>query len=119
MQSLKAQLLVLTLCAFSLQGCFIVKLRPLGTSQDVQRQDLPQLSRHQGDRVHSFLGPDRIPAIDQPQWAPADAASFMADDEAVIGVVIDGRAKAYSLWHLDRHEIVNDWFGEVPVAVTW
>ncbi len=113
------QLLTLAACAVVLQGCFVLKLRPLGTSEAVQRQDLPQISRHQGDKIHAFLGPDRIPAIDQPEWATADEATFMAGDEAVVGVLIDGQAKAYSLWHLDRHEIVNDWFGEVPVAVTW
>ena len=106
-------------CALLLQGCLILDLRPIGKSERVQKQDLPQLKSHQGDRVHSFLGPDRIPAIDAPQWAQADEADFMADDEAVVGVVHRGQAKAYSLWHLDRHEIVNDWFGETPVAVTW
>lgn len=109
----------LMLCCIVLQGCFVIKLRPLGTSDIVQRQDLPQIKSLAGDRVHSFLGPDRIPAIDAPQWVSAAEADFMADEEAVVGVVHQGQAKAYSLWHLDRHEIVNDWFGEVPVAVTW
>lgn len=112
-------LVTLLLSTVVLQGCFIIKLRPLGTSDIVQRRDLPQLKELDGDRVHSFLGPDRIPAIDAPQWVSAADADFMAEDEAVVGVIYEGQAKAYSLWHLDRHEIVNDWFGQVPVAVTW
>ncbi|MBI2882481.1 MAG: DUF3179 domain-containing protein [Candidatus Methylomirabilis oxyfera] len=32
----------------------------------------------------------------------------------------DGKvAKAYSLWQLNHHEIVNDRIGTLPVAVTW
>jgi hypothetical protein len=34
--------------------------------------------------------------------------------------VFDGTvAKAYSLWQLDHHEIVNDTLGDVPIATTW
>ena len=37
----------------------------------------------------------------------------------IIGVVLDGEARAYSIWHLDRHEVVNDRLGETPIAATW
>jgi len=43
----------------------------------------------------------------------------MRDDEPVVGVVQNGVPKAYSTWHLDHHEIVNDNIGGKPVAVTW
>ena len=43
----------------------------------------------------------------------------MSDDEPVLGVVVGRDARAYSLWHLDRHEIVNDTIGKLPIAVTW
>ncbi len=43
----------------------------------------------------------------------------MNKNEMVIGVVHDGVAKAYSVWHLDRHEIVNDVVADDPIAVTW
>lgn len=43
----------------------------------------------------------------------------MRDDEPVLGVT-DGRvAKCYSTWLLERHEIVNDWLGDVPIAAEW
>ena len=73
-----------------------------------------------GDPVVRLLPPDAIPAIDDPEFVPADKADrFMLDDEEVLGVVHGGVAKAYSLWHLDRHEIVNDTLKETPVGVTW
>jgi hypothetical protein len=81
--------------------------------------ELPGVQQVDGDRVHKLLAPDAIPAIDEPRFVSASEASFMRDDEPVVGVVIDGVAKAYSTWHLDQHEIVNDSFAGKPVAVTW
>jgi len=43
----------------------------------------------------------------------------MSEDEMVIGVLLHGEARAYSLWQLDAHEIVNDQVGDVKFAVTW
>jgi len=67
------------------------------------------------------LPPDRIPAIDNPQFVAAkEADRFMQPEEPVLGL-FDGKvAKAYSLWQLDQHEIVNDSLpGLGAVAVTW
>ena len=80
---------------------------------------LPRIQEIDGDRVHTLLPPDRIPSIDDPILVPAHQADFMVDEEPVLGVEYRGVAKAYSLWHLDRHEIVNDIFADEPVAVTW
>lgn len=84
-----------------------------------QTGSLPRVHQVEGDRVDSLLRPDAIPSIDDPRFVPASHATFMRDEEPVVGVVIDGVAKAYSTWFLDRHEIVNDMFAEKPVAVTW
>jgi len=67
------------------------------------------------------LPPDRIPAIDDPVFVSAEeAAEWMLDDELVMGVIgPDGEARAYSVWQLDHHEIVNDRIGDVPIAVIW
>ena len=81
--------------------------------------DLPQLEELQGDPVVTVLPPDAIPAIDDPEFVPAAKVRFLQDDEPVLGVVHEGVAKAYSLWHLDRHEIVNDRLGDTPIAATW
>jgi hypothetical protein len=82
--------------------------------------DLPRFETLEGSRVSALLPPDAIPAIDTPQFVSAsEASAFMKDDEPVLGVMHDGTAKAYSLWHLDRHEIVNDRLGSQGVAVTW
>ncbi len=116
---LVARLAVLLACGLTLQACLIIDLRPVGRPGEVKKADLPKVSEVGGDRVFSLIGPDSIPAIDDPQMVPADEADFMTDEEQVIGLVHGGVAKAYSIWHLDRHEIVNDWAGDEPIAVTW
>ena len=81
--------------------------------------DLPDIKEIEGDPIVTLLPPDGIRAIDRPRFAPASKAKFMQEKEPVLGVVHNGVAKAYSIWHLDRHEIVNDDFGADPLAVTW
>lgn len=70
--------------------------------------------------MHTILSQDAIPAIDNPQFVSASQAdSDYRDSELVIGVEINGDARAYSVPMLSNHEIVNDTVGGVPVAVTW
>jgi hypothetical protein len=72
-----------------------------------------------GDPVMRGLPRDAIPAIDRPEFVVAKEATFMRDDEPVIGVSIGGEARAYSAWLLNAHEIVNDTIGGRAIAVTW
>lgn len=66
----------------------------------------------------SVLPRDAIPAIDDPEFLPASQSNY-APNELVIGVAIDGEARAYSIPYLSRHEIVNDSFGDTHISVTW
>ena len=71
-------------------------------------------------QIISVLGKDGIPAILEPRFLPAEAAtSQMTPTELVLGLSIDGDHRAYPLNLLSRHEIVNDTVGGEPVAVTW
>jgi hypothetical protein len=60
----------------------------------------------------------RIPAVDDPQFVSA-AAAKLPPEAWVLGVVVEGQARAYSLNLLNAHEVVNDRFGDRPVAVIW
>ncbi len=74
----------------------------------------------EGDTLFKLLEPDAIPAIRKPVYVSnSEASAQMSADEPVIGIMINGEQRAYSLWQLDHHEIVNDYFGDTPVAVTW
>lgn len=70
------------------------------------------------DDIITVLPPDAIPAVtdpsfgrDSPDWLPADAR--------VVGLALDGDARAYPLAILSWHEIVDDVVGGRPVAVTY
>lgn len=62
---------------------------------------------------------DCIPSIDNPKYVSADAASHVGDDDPVITLAYKGDYWAFPTLILDRHEIVNDVFGDDPLAVTW
>jgi len=63
---------------------------------------------------------DGIPSIDNPKFEPAqDRKDWLAPTEPVIGLEINGDARAYPLRVLTWHEIVNDTVGGQPVAVTY
>lgn len=62
---------------------------------------------------------DAVPAIDDPVFMKGAGARFRRPDEDVIGITDGKTAKAYSAWHLNGHEIVNDRLGDRPIAVTW
>jgi len=73
-----------------------------------------------GEAVYQLLPVGAIPAIDDPEFVSgAEAELQMRAEEPVLGVVIGGEARAYSLWQLDAHEIVNDEIAGSAIAATW
>ncbi len=71
------------------------------------------------DEIKSILPQDAIPALIKPAYLAVSQASDIYDQEEVIGVVVNGDARAYPLSTLSAHEIVDDDIGGQPVAVTW
>jgi len=80
---------------------------------DVANASVPITAIHRG-------GPPRdgIPAIDRPTFVSA-AQAPLSDTDRVLGVTIDGIARAYPVRILNWHEVVNDRFGARAVAVTY
>ncbi len=68
--------------------------------------------------VEQLLPRGGIPAVFHPRFVPA-AAAKIPDGAWVLGVMIDGEARAYSLNLLNRHEVVNDRIGETAFAAVW
>ncbi len=63
---------------------------------------------------------DGIPSIDDPQFiAVPEASDWLADNEPVILLELNGEARAYPLQVLTWHEIANDTVGGTPVVVTF
>ncbi len=62
---------------------------------------------------------DGIPPIDDPRFVPVDQVTDIADSEPVVGLILNGDARAYPLRVLIWHEIANDTVGGRPVVVTY
>jgi len=88
---------------------------------DAQRRPKPKVvATIGGDDVYEVLPVGAIPAIDDPVFVSGEAANAqMRPEEPVLGIVVEGQARAYSLWQLDAHEIVNDEIAGTAIAATW
>ena len=70
--------------------------------------------------IITLLPKDGIPAIFDPEFVTAaEADGFFQPDDQVMGVVIDGDARAYGTAFLSRREVVNDTVGGRAITVTW
>ena len=65
-----------------------------------------------------LLSHDAIRPIYDPEFVSADQAGY-EDGELVMGLTIDGEAKAYPVGLLNTREMVNDELGGTPILVTW
>jgi uncharacterized protein YceK len=85
--------------------------------------DVPQPINELADgeyRWNQLLGRDAIAPFyeNEIEFVEASNAPY-DDDELVIGVEINGEAKAYAIGPLNSREMVNDTVGGVPILVTW
>ncbi len=98
-------------------------LAVLLSSQAASTQQQPEPEVHgvfDGDSMYTVLPPNAIPAILQASFVTGEsAAGQMNADEPIIGLTIGAVSRAYSLWQLDSHEIVNDQIDDVVFAVVW
>ncbi len=69
-------------------------------------------------RWNQLLARDAILPVYDPQFVLAEEAPY-EDEELVIGVALNGEAKAYAIGPLNNREMVNDTLGGVPILVTW
>ena len=69
--------------------------------------------------ITTVLPEDAIPALVNPTYLTAEQATDLRPGELVIGVSINGDARAYPLATLSAHEIVDDDIGGQHLAVTW
>ena len=60
-----------------------------------------------------------IPALTNPKLIPPVRAGYLADDDLVFGLAINGDARAYPLRILNWHEMLNDVVGGVPVSLAY
>ena len=62
---------------------------------------------------------DGIPSLEDPKFVTADDAGYLKDRDRVLGISINGVARAYPIRILNYHEIVNDVIGGTAVVITY
>ena len=70
------------------------------------------------DGFRQLLGRDAIMPIYDPEFVPA-ADSGWGDGTLVLGVEVEGEARAYPVAYLNRREMVIDQVGGTPLLVSW
>ena len=94
---------------------------PTEESRLRRKRPMAEMAPERDLDIVTLLPFDGIPAIDNPGFFPdlEKANMYYKDHELVLGVEINGDARAYSVPLLSSHEIVNDVVGGEPIAVTW
>lgn len=62
---------------------------------------------------------DGIPPIDRPRFEPIAQASWLGEREPGALVRFNDEVRFYPLSILTRHELINDRYGDIPVAVSF
>ncbi|MDE2505817.1 MAG: DUF3179 domain-containing protein [Planctomycetota bacterium] len=88
--------------------------RPTPPGFDLRRTTIPRKEIRRGGPAK-----DGIPSLTAPEFMVADAAMYLDPGDRVVGVVIDGEARAYPLRILTWHEVVNDTIRDTSIAVTF
>ena len=90
----------------------------LGSVDEVIGPEGPVSSAFDDGEFRQLRPPDAIQPVYDPKFLGA-RESDLPDDELVIGLNINGDARAYPAGLLYHREMVNDTVGGVPVLVTW
>lgn len=63
------------------------------------------------------VGRDGIPSLENPGFLPAADATYLDPDEIVLGLEVNGDARAYPKRVMNVHELANDVVGGRPVVI--
>ncbi len=108
--------MVLALCCFlAVSGCVTPARRIANPSA---REAVTPTGGEPYHGMIQYRAKDAKVAIVNPELVPADQA-MIAPGTKVIGVFIGGEARAYPLFILNNHQVVNDQVGGVPLSASW
>jgi len=126
---LLAAILSLMLLAWGLAG-LVFGDRPIGNGRDIETYgfslenvDVPletlAVSGNPRDFLKTYRYPRSIPGADVLVYNEQIRGRWLVSADRVIGVVIDGEARAYPVRCLNAHEIVEDTLAGLPIVVTY
>lgn len=71
------------------------------------------------DFVRTLEVASTMPASDMPAFNASHRKRYVVSNDRVVGVAINGEARAYPLYVLDGHEAIEDTLGGVPIVVMY
>ncbi len=92
---------------------------PSALRDNIDQPGLPAPLVDASELVSGGPPPDGIPSLDQPTFIDPADADWLAADEPVLALELDGEHRAYPVQIMIWHEIVNDEVAGTPVAVTY
>ncbi len=94
--------------------------RPAQVGKSTPEPSLPEGPPPPGLPIVAWGKRHHFPVIRDPWYVRADQKQFTpADSEPVLGLVINGQARAYSTNQLNENEMVVDEVAGVPILVTY
>jgi hypothetical protein len=108
-------------CAVGLAGGCGSPEAPTQHAQKPPRPNETEQSPTGGEAYHGLIqyrARDSKPAITNPLMLNPQDAVIAAGTE-VIGVYVGGEARAYPLYILNNHQVVNDRVGGIPLSASW
>ncbi len=93
--------------------------QPAGAGSFMAQFDTSNLTIPEDDILRGGPPKDGIPALTAPHHTPVASAGFLNAQDRVVGVSIEGEARAYPIRLLNWHEIVNDELAGEPFAVVY
>lgn len=116
----RTAILLMTGCCWMTSGCATPAPGPL-SEPVATASDAKGRTATGGEPYHGLIqyrAKDAKVAITNPEFVVAKDA-MIAGGTKVIGVFLGGEARAYPLFILSNHQIVNDKVGGVPVSASW
>jgi hypothetical protein len=119
MKNIITLLIILLITAYLINSCGSVsessRSNPISIPDDSGQWLIPINEVYDGGP-----GRDGIPSLQNPEFIDAaSASSFMSDNDLVLGLKVGNQARAYPHPILNWHEIINDTFSGVVIAVTY
>jgi len=111
--------LPIRLAVIAVIGGLLLLAAVTASGQSLNGFDLSNASLLQSEILPGGPPRDGIPAIDRPKFIAARQATFLSDDDRVLGISHQGIARAYPIRILNWHEIVNDQFAGEAVVVSF
>lgn len=110
-----------TVAAAAVTGGLIGSVRSLSSNAPFDPRDVHdpfKAGAPMPDGYLQIVGRDLIRPVYDPKFVTGDEIGW-PDDADVIGVEMDGDARAYPVGFLSGREIVNDEIAGDPILVTW